>query len=67
MNTIELPVDQFEELYKNSAAAGVTPSEVVGRLLDDEFGGLTLDAGHDFSLASLQSHLQDLEAILRAQ
>lgn len=67
MNTIQLSTQQLEELYKNSAAAGTTPSAVVGRLLDDEFGGLKLNAPDTLSLESLRTHLQNLEAILRAR
>jgi hypothetical protein len=66
-NTIELPTRQLEELYKQSAAIGATPGQIISHLLDDEFGGLRLDNSSQFSWAALQTQLQHLETILKSR
>lgn len=66
-NLIELTQSQIETVRNNSAAAGMSMSAMVGRLLDDEFGGMRIGASTGATFQSIQHHLKMLETILRSR
>ena len=55
----------MELLRHNSAALGSTPSAMVGRLLDDKFGGMLVGSRGGTSPRAIQQHIETLESMLR--
>lgn len=56
---------QVEVLQSNSEALGVSTGVMIGLLLDDEFGGLSVGSAEADSFQSIQHHVDTLEGMLR--
>jgi hypothetical protein len=64
---IELSIRHMDLLRQNSASCGTTPSAMIGRLLDDEFGGLLVGQHGSVSIHAIQQQIESLESLLRSQ
>jgi hypothetical protein len=66
VNNVEVNQSRMGTLQKNSAAAGATPSAMIGRMIDDKFGGHSVGKQGGASVKELQKHVDGLERILKA-
>jgi hypothetical protein len=62
---IELSTHNMEVIHRNSVTLGTTPSAMIGRLVDDEFGGLLVARSRGASAYSIYQHIESLESMLR--
>ena len=66
-DSIKLTKSQLDLLAKNAQANGLSSSAMISRWLEDEFGGLALDARNGLSVEAVRSHVQLLETILKSR
>jgi hypothetical protein len=65
--SVKLSKSQLELLTKNGQINGYNASAMIGRWLEDEFGGLEIDAHSGLSVEAIRSHVQVLESILKSR
>jgi hypothetical protein len=63
-NSIELNQSQMSALQKNSAAVGAAPSAMIGRMIDDKFGGRSVSRHGGASIKEIQKQVDSLEKML---
>jgi hypothetical protein len=66
-NSVKLDKNQVSTLQRNSAAAGTTPSAMVGRMIDDKFGGRSVGKQSGTSIKEVQKQVDSLEKLLKSK
>ncbi len=66
-DSVKLTKSQLELLTRNGQVHGLDASAMIGRWLEDEFGGLPIDERSGLSVEAIRSHVQLLENILKSR
>lgn len=56
---------QLDIIESNGEALGISGSDMIGFLIDDVFGGLTIGSAGADSFESIQEHIDTLEWMVR--